>query len=52
MPFLPAIEPLQPTTAKAWIFAFAEGRLLLPEGDAPPTPSPAAPATAPCSSKR
>jgi NAD+ diphosphatase len=42
MPFLPAIEPLQPTTAKAWIFAFAEGRLLLPEGDAPPTPSPAA----------
>lgn len=42
MPFLPAIEPLQPATAKAWIFAFAEGRLLLPEGESAPTPAPAA----------
>jgi NAD+ diphosphatase len=31
MVFVPAVQPLQPTTPIAWCFAFVEGQLLLPE---------------------
>jgi len=33
MDFIPAIEPLMPSTAEAWHLAFFEGKLLLPEPD-------------------
>lgn len=38
MPFLAAIEPPHPPTPQAWVFAFVEGRLLLPEDPEQPPP--------------
>jgi NAD+ diphosphatase len=35
MIFVPAIRPARPPTPLAWCFAFVDGQLLLPEGEAP-----------------
>ncbi|MFO1217209.1 MAG: NAD(+) diphosphatase [Burkholderiaceae bacterium] len=34
MPFTPAVTPPSPASDSAWCFAFVDGQLLLPEGDA------------------
>jgi len=43
MIFVPAVQPVVPTTPSAWCFAFVEGKLLMPEvepGDLAPAPWP------------
>ena len=35
MQFTPAVQPALPRTEQAWCMAFFEGKLLLPDGEAP-----------------